>query len=75
MTKSQDIGNTRERERERERNRGVPYAAPVRRFQVKASADADQRDSGYRRPDVPAELAAAPASSPRADTTAPYDAF
>lgn len=52
----------------------VPYAVPVRRFRVEASAGVGQRDSGYRRPGVPLESAAAPASGPRANTTVPCDA-
>lgn len=47
---------------------------PVHKFQAKAPVSADRRDSGCRRPDVPAESAAAPTSSPRANTKAPCDA-
>lgn len=55
-------------------SRGLPYAVLVHKFQAKAPAGADQRDSGYRRPGVPVVSAAAPASGPRADTKAPCDA-
>lgn len=56
------------------RDCGVPYAAPVRRSPAEASGGVGQRDSGCRKPDVPRGSAAAPASGPRADTTAPCDA-
>lgn len=68
------VGRTRNRNEKYEGSWLVPYAAPVRRFPVKASGGVGQRDSGCRKPGAPVGSAAAPASGPKAGTTVPCDA-